>query len=323
MDLNIFGDEITRPSINRNDISESLYVIMSELSIDEFTSMITNKFIETIEYAKLLQGFNTCQKTSLLFNPHRLDTKTSNSKLSIFSALKTRNFCDGLARATIFKDTKVKELLYQVLQLGVNGVQYVNEFPPHIARDLAISLQIGLNSKVLDPCGGWGGRQIGISAVCNNYTSYEPSTKTFNGLIKLSEFIRVFRNDFKPIIHKLQYELSDIKENYYDMALTSPPYYDTEHYSDEPTNSFNAYNTFEKWTDIFYLPLIYKTMRQLKSGASFILNIGSRKYPLNQILLSEFGTKYHISKIKSNMGGESGGLKNTKKEGETFYRIIK
>ena len=157
MAKDLFGNEITeKQTINRFDLEKILFAKMSSITLEEFVRMITNDFNELVEYAKLLRGGKTCQKTSLLFNPHRLTTKTKTSKISIYDALKTENFISGLARATIFKDGKVNELLYQVLQLGINGVQYANEFPPHIARDLYLEYKLDANSKILDPCAGWG-----------------------------------------------------------------------------------------------------------------------------------------------------------------------
>ncbi|MDA3855872.1 MAG: hypothetical protein PF569_06420 [Candidatus Woesearchaeota archaeon] len=308
--------------IDRYDLEKMLYTSMSKLSLKEFTGMLTNEFNEIVEYAGLMAGQKTCQKTSLLFNSHRLDIKTKSSKLSIFDALKTESFISGLARATLFKKGKVKELLYQVLQLGINGVQYVNEFPPHIARDLYKNYGLNKNSKVLDPCSGWGGRMLGASTIVDSYTGFDPSTKTYTGLVKLSEFIKTMNSSFVADIKCLPFEESNLKNETFDFAFTSPPYYDSEEYSTEETNSLVKYKSFEEWCDGFYLPLIEKTMNSLKKEKSFVLNIGSRIYPLNEVLLTNFSSTYEITKDGDKLSGKSG-LKNSNKEGETFYRIRK
>ena len=106
-----------------------------------------------------------------------------------------------------------------------------------------------------------------------------------------------------------------------DMAITSPPYYDSEEYSDEPTNSLNRYRCFEAWRNGFYIPMIQKTMDALKSGGVFVLNIGSRQYPLNEALMDSFGDKYNIEKYKNLLSGQAGFLKSG--EGESFYIIRK
>ena len=63
-------------------------------------------------------------------------------------------------------------------------------------------------------------------------------------------------------------------------------------------------------------------MDSLKNGCTFVLNIGSRKYPLNQVLIDNFSDKYEIKIGKEKLQGKSG-LKVSDKEGETFYHITK
>jgi hypothetical protein len=135
----LFGNStIPKQPISRDVLAKRLKNNLENISIEDFVGLITNEFDEIIEYCDLSNGEKSCQKTSLLFNPHRLNTKTKTSKYSIFEALKTESFISGLARAVLFKKGKVSELLYQVMQLGINGIQYVNEFPPFVARNIMI-----------------------------------------------------------------------------------------------------------------------------------------------------------------------------------------
>jgi hypothetical protein len=321
-ELNLFGETVSkRIQVNRDDLKNRLFDLLSVITIEEFSRLICNEFDETIQYMNLLNGISGCQKTSLLFNPHRLNIRCGGSKNSIYEALKTINFIDGLSRAILFKEDKVKELLYQVLQLGINGVQYCNEYPPIKAQELCIKFNVSASGFVLDPCAGWGGRMIGVSTVCNHYDCFEPSTNTYNGLLKLAQFIQTMQPDFNPLIHKLPFEDAHLNSNYYDFAITSPPYYDTEIYSDENTNSMNRYKDFTEWCNKFYIPLIRNTMISLKPGKTFVLNIGSRKYPLSEILLSNFQTEYKIEKMGNYLSGNSGLGKTG--EGEMFYSITK
>lgn len=326
MEKDLFGNIIEKKrNLNREKLALLMFNNFKDITLEQFVQLFTNKFIETVEYANLINGNKTCQKTSLLFNPHRLNTKTKKSEVSIFEAFKTYKFQYGFARLIIaaYEKYTKSEAIYQLLQYGTEGVQYVNEFPPHVARDLYLEYNLDANSKILDPCGGWGGRMIGASVVSNSYTCFEPSTQTYNGLKNLFYFIKNMNTDFNAEIYCLPFEKSDLKSNYYDFALTSPPYYDTEKYSDEETNSYIAYNTFEKWCEMFYLPMIKKTMDSLKKDCSFVINIGSRIYPLNEILINNFAKNYEILKSKDMLSGKLSGLKNNEKEGETFYRIIK
>ena len=319
----LFGETVAiTPVVDREALAEFLYLTMRDMSLDELVSCITNRYKELVEYVDLCSGLASCQKTSLLFNPHRLDTKTKNSKYSIYGALQDCAFVSGLARATLFKKGLVSELLYQTIQLGVNGIQYCNEFPPAVARDLCKQFNIHSDSIVLDPCAGWGGRMLGVSTISNYYEAYEPSTLTVTGLRQLAKFIRQFRPQFDAVIHHGCFEDAEIDNDKYDFAITSPPYYDTEEYSSEDTNSMNRYANFHKWVNQFYIPLIANTMRALKPGCTFVLSIGSRRYPLNSILIDTFGGQYHIRQGKGKgLSGLSGMGKSG--EGEVLYLVTK
>jgi DNA modification methylase len=161
---------------------------------------------------------------------------------------------------------------------------------------------------------------IGISTICNNYTCFEPSTRTSDGLINLAVFIKKFRPEFNASVNVLPFEDSHLTEEY-DFALTSPPYYDTEIYTDEKSNSLNRYDTFDKWVGGFFIPMISKTMDALKDGCSFVLNIGSRQYPLSDILTDNFSRKYSIVNKGNLLSGNAGLGKSG--DGETFYEITK
>lgn len=314
-----------KPPITREKLTEQLSKVFKGLSLEELILYLTNPFEEVIQYADLSQGkIHRCQKMSLLFNPHRLTVKSRiRRKKGILESLEDETFFSNLARAVLYRrytaDVNIGDLLYRCFEWYTGQAFYAHEFPPHVARDLAIKYGCDHNSKVLDPCAGWGGRMIGISTVTNFYECYDPSTKTYEGLIKLFHFIKQMSPDFVSFVHKAEYEDCDIKENYYDFALTSPLYFDTEIYSDEETNSCNKYPDFDAWVQGFYLPFISKTMRALKPGKSFVLNIGSRVYPLNEVLLDNFSSEYKITKDKNYLSLAKG--MGRKGEGETFYVI--
>lgn len=151
--LDLFGNEVVNAKpISRELITNALALMLKGITADRLTAMVTNEVDAVVEFGRLCNGDTSGQKISLLFNPHRLDTATNKSR-SIVSAMQDDTFCSGFARALVWKNDKVVELLYQCLQLGINGVQYVNEFPPHIARDVYTAYNA---KRILDPCAGWG-----------------------------------------------------------------------------------------------------------------------------------------------------------------------
>lgn len=310
--------------IGKESLGEWLYSRLSNLSLEEFVELMVNDVDAVESYIRLLHGDNFGQKISLLFNPHRLDTRTKGSKKSIFEGLKNPSFIEGLARAILVKIRTGRGIqngvLYTAMELNVNGHTFLNEFHPYLARDLLQRYHVGAEARVLDPCAGWGGRMIGASVVVNYYHGFEPSTRTYKGLCRLSEWIKQFSPDFDGYVECLPFEDSLIEPNSFDFALTSPPYYDVEIYSDEETNSLNRYRSFELWRDGFYLPMIQKTMDSLKPCSIFILNVGNRTYPLGEILVRNFGCRYRIRQVGALSG--KGGLGKLG-EGEILYEIRK
>jgi len=320
---NLFGDAVAeKPDIDRDTLARALYAQLRDVTLEEFVAMFTNGFEAVVDYANLCAGEKTGQRISLTFNPHRLDTGTKRFPISLFRALHDESFVKGLARVVLLNKKKgaTKDLLYASIGMGVQGTSYVQEFPPHVARDLAIAYGMSKRCNILDPCAGWGGRMLGFSAVVNAYTCCEPSARTAAGLRRILRFIQSFRADFHARINETPFEDIELEAASFDFAMTSPPYYDTEHYApNEAINSMNRYASFSEWCNGFYAPLIHRTMRALKPGACFVLNIGSRIYPLNEKLIEISAGKYEVSKEKDRLSS-SNGLGKTG-EGETFYEV--
>lgn len=305
----LFGNEIIEPKLIERDVLFTVFASqMRGIKEKELVSMLYSKYEAIVDFSHLCNGKKAGEKISMLFNPHRYSTATKGSK-SIVEAFNDDSFLSGLARATLFKESKVKELLYQVLQLGINGIQYVNEFPPFVARNFYLNQ----NAKtILDPCAGWGGRMIGAASIGSFYHGFEPSTRTYRGLVQLGNFLKTFRNGFDFRIENIPFEDAELSKHY-DFALTSPPYYDTEIYSDEETNSCNRYKDYSEWETGFYLPMIKNVISHTKL---FILNVGSRQYDLKTPIVSIFGAK----EITSKLSGKGGlGRKSSGKEG--FFLI--
>ena len=151
---------------------------------------------------------------------------------------------------------------------------------------------------------------IGAASVGAFYHGFEPCTKTYNGLIELGGFLKTFKTGFDYFIENRAFEDVTL-ENKYDFALTSPPYYDTELYSSEETNSCVRYGTFDKWCAEFYIPMIDKVMACTNR---FILNIGCRKYNLKRPI------KYPVQEIKGRLSGIKGFGRMSKGK-ETFYLL--
>lgn len=148
----------------------------------------------------------------------------------------------------------------------------VSNFRPTAAKYLYNAY--GNKGNVYDPCGGWGGRMFGfLASDCKSYTCCEPSTKSFEGLKHLADDFSYVDKDV-TILNECAEDYVP-KKNSMDMCFTSPPYFDTERYSDENTQSYKKYPKYDEWLDGFLTKMIENCHYCLKDDGYFLLNIAS------------------------------------------------
>jgi len=153
-------------------------------------------------------------------------------------------FCGGLAKSTMYRP--------QMAKLVTSGSQIV-----------------------LDPCCGWGGRMLGSVANGCEYYGFEPNTETYNGLIKLAEYLNItdkvnlFCDD---ALNMNKYDIPDV-----DCILTSPPYFNLEVYCDEESQSITNCDTYDEWVRKFLSPLIGMSLEKLKVGGKSCWNVAKIK----------------------------------------------
>ena len=311
---NLFGEKIVESvALPKELIEEALAGCFVGITTDQLVAMLYSPFQAIVDFASLCRGDKTGQKISLLFNPHRLETKTITSE-SVMCALQRKDFCKGLARAVSWREgANPRDLLYHVLQIGINGIQYVNEFPPALARDIYTSYNA---SRILDPCAGWGGRMIGAAAVGAYYHAFEPSTQTYGGLLKLGKWLEQFNTGFSYKIENKPFEEARL-EHCYDIALTSPPYFDTEKYADESTQASIRYSSYCDFEDNFLMPMIDRASNVSANG--IVLNVGSRRYPMENTVF-KFG--HRVRQFNKFRLQRDGGLRAKKNSGESFWWIL-
>ena len=151
------------------------------------------------------------------------------------------------------------------------GNQSVSNFRPSAAK--YIYNKYGNQGTVWDMSCGWGGRLIGfLTSDCKKYIGTEPASKTMVGLRKLSKEL----NNEKIIeLHQLGSENYLPDENSLDLCFTSPPYFDTEKYSDEETQSYIKYPSEDGWINGFLKDTISNCYHGLKPGGKLLLNIAN------------------------------------------------
>ena len=154
-----------------------------------------------------------------------------------------------------------------------SGTQSVSNFRPTAAK--LIYERYGGDGVVWDMSCGWGGRLLGFLSAKNtkHYIGTEPSTKTFDGLLKMKKDFSYLGKQV-DIYCKGSEEFLP-KENSLDLCFTSPPYFDTEKYADEKTQSFIKYPTQSKWVNGFLRKTIQNCYNGLKNNCYMLINIAN------------------------------------------------
>jgi 16S rRNA G966 N2-methylase RsmD len=143
-----------------------------------------------------------------------------------------------------------------------NGLGKVTMYRPLMAKKVVSYLANKDQLKevrLLDVCAGWGGRMIGAKSVGINvhYTGIDPCAKTYEALRAIRDELELTNVTLinKPAEVALQ-EMDRGPGATYDIALTSPPYYNLEIYSDEPTQSITSSAGYQAWLNEFLSPVI-------------------------------------------------------------------
>ena len=152
------------------------------------------------------------------------------------------------------------------------GTQSVSNFRPTAAK--LIYEKFG-GEVVWDMSCGWGGRLLGFLSASNtkHYIGTEPSTRTFDGLLEMKKDFSYFGK--KVDIYKQGSEEFKPEKESLDLCFTSPPYFDTEKYSLEKSQSFIKFPTENEWVNGFLRKTIQNCYDGLKKDKYMLINIAN------------------------------------------------
>jgi hypothetical protein len=204
-----------------------------------------------------------CLEKALRFNRAQHSTPYASE------IIRSLSFANGLGKVTMYRPLMAKKVVaYLATQLGVKEV------------------------RVIDVCAGWGGRMVGAKSAESpsfagvspsfagvspsvagglrgelvspslkvHYTGIDPCAKTYAALCAIRDELGLTNVTLvnKPAEVALQQSLGT-----YDIALTSPPYYNLELYSDEPTQSVHSVQVggYQAWLNDFLNPVIAGVIR--------------------------------------------------------------
>lgn len=123
--------------------------------------------------------------------------------------------------------------------------------------------------RVLDPCAGWGGRMLGVVAAGSEYVGYEPNTETYKHLQELVNFLNI--EPFVTLYNEPAENMGDI--GFFDLVITSPPYFNLEVYSKESTQSYSSCKNYKEWDEKWLTPLIKNCLSKLRENGVSAWNV--------------------------------------------------
>ena len=172
--------------------------------------------------------------------------------------------------------TVIPQNLRRALEL-VNGGTIQN-FKPMNARAVWEYICPNFFGRVLDFSSGYGGRMLGAmtSNMRYHYTGIDPNTETFNGLEALGSLVNeVVGTDYT--MYNTVSEEFDPEAGAYDAAFSSPPYFNLEIYTDEPTQCMNRYTNMDAWFECYVEPTLRMLHKGLAQDGIYAVNIADYK----------------------------------------------
>lgn len=154
----------------------------------------------------------------------------------------------------------------------------VSFFKPMVAAQIYQKFLHNIKKPIVwDPSAGFGARLLGFAAACpaGVYIATEPSTQIYTDLRVLSSAIRTKRPNMSIKIHNHGSEVKFLKSNSVDLVFTSPPYFNTEKYFDEPGQCWRDFPTLDQWNNNYVTPTIEQAAGALRRGGILAINVST------------------------------------------------
>lgn len=197
--------------------------------------------------------------------------------------LKSKRYDQELSPLEFWNDLDSRKIVYQKLEgleptlsnlreASFRAVAETGIFRPTWAKSL-LQLVTPKPLKWIDISAGWGDRLLTAMSMNMEYLGYDPNTELQAGH---SEMIQMFGNGSQQVIYQ-PFETAVLKQNYYDVCLSSPPYFNLEVYSQDETQSVKSFPTYTGWMVGFLFTSLRKVWDSLKIGGYLILHLGDAR----------------------------------------------
>lgn len=203
------------------------------------------------------------------YHPHAFNIQCRNRKTPLETYLDDESLLKVIKKRIKHGDNMSDSGIRKTVKI-YTGTQGVSNFRPSAAR--AIYNMFANNGNVWDMSTGFGGRllgfldssaksYVGTDPMQENYTQNKSLSDDFAKKDKHVELLMIGSEDYLPQRDSL------------DLAFTSPPYFDIEKYSNEPTQSYIKFPTRDLWINGFLSRTIENAVYGLKNGGYLILNV--------------------------------------------------
>ena len=187
---------------------------------------------------KVINQTMHCLALSWSYMPHAFDVKCGNMNTPLQTFLNDKEKIKKKMEQLGHVDSPSG--LRKALKV-MSGSQGVSNFRPTAAQAIYEKF-LPNGGTTWDMSGGYGGRLLGAIKTQINYIATEPAKETFDGLTQIAKDWGQQSNLFgiKQRLEIVQSGSEDYvpKEDSLDLCFTSPPYFDTEKYSNEDTQSY-------------------------------------------------------------------------------------
>ncbi len=184
-----------------------------------------------------------------------------------------------IIRAYFSLEKVLTEVNENTLRMATTLRKYIaSQFKPSIAK--AFYDYFG-SVNVLDFSAGWGDRLAGFycGETTESYVGIDPNLDNHPNYQRQVEFYEkqrtFFEKEKKVELKPLPAEDVDFTEykEYFDTVFTSPPYFNTEKYSEHDTQSFRRYGEIDSWNKDFLHKALGNIIPAMKTGGILAVNI--------------------------------------------------
>lgn len=247
------------------------------MELPSFAEVVQNKKLteeqRQKDIAKLVEWSGTDNGVKLIGNPYIQSYMMEHMGRTSFDGKPTmeQTFNDPVLCQKLYKGTvdKTPDKLVVNMPQAYTRISPVCFLKPSVAKYLYTKLKA---TKVLDITAGWGGRMVGAMACGIEYTGIDTNLSLQKPYEEMISELNVWTSGKARMIWDdcRNVDLSTIE---YDLAFTSPPYYNKEVYE-----HMRPFATKASYYNEFLIPMLTKCLTHIQNNGWVCLNVNEEYY---------------------------------------------